>query len=169
MTTMFISGVWHGAGRTFLLWGILHGFYISVNHAWHLLTPPISRFHKIVPAPFMVALTYLSVLFGQVFFRANSFRDAWSVLADMAGRHGLGPAWPLSQTLVIVGLFAVVWLMPNTQEILNETPEGDSPNWSFIRIPRWSPTLPWWVVTSLTFALSMFYSAQSTTFLYFQF
>jgi len=87
----------------------------------------------------------------------------------MAGRHGLGQMWTRGQMLLIVALLAVVWLMPNTQEILGETQENDAQNWNVFPLVRWRPTFPWWIATSLTFALSMFYSTASTTFLYFKF
>ena len=34
MITMFLGGLWHGAGWTFIVWGVLHGFYLVINHAW---------------------------------------------------------------------------------------------------------------------------------------
>src|SRR6202035_3805435 len=34
MLTMLLGGLWHGAGWTFVAWGVLHGFYLIVNHGW---------------------------------------------------------------------------------------------------------------------------------------
>lgn len=34
MITMFLGGLWHGAGWTFIIWGVLHGIYICINHLW---------------------------------------------------------------------------------------------------------------------------------------
>jgi alginate O-acetyltransferase complex protein AlgI len=169
LVTMFMAGVWHGAGKQFLLYGLLHGTYIVVNHAWRIFLPAESRFKSALNVPLSVGMTYAAVLVGEVFFRSSSLHDVGRVLADMARRHGLGQVWPLEQGLLIAALLAVVWLMPNTQEILGETQENDKPNWSIFPLVRWSPTLPWWAATSLTFAVSMFYSTASTTFLYFQF
>lgn len=169
LVTMFLAGVWHGAGVRFLLYGLLHGAYIVINHAWRIFVPAENRLRKVVNVPVSVGITYLSVVISQVFFRSNSSRDVATVLADMMGRNGLGQMWPIGQMLLIGALLAVVWLMPNTQEILGETQENDLPNWSALPPLRWRPTLPWWVATSLTFAVSMFYSTASTTFLYFQF
>ena len=39
ITTMLISGLWHGAGYTFILWGLLHGVYLVVNHLWRQYGP----------------------------------------------------------------------------------------------------------------------------------
>ena len=37
MITMFVSGVWHGAGYTYIVWGLMHGAMITVNHGWRLM------------------------------------------------------------------------------------------------------------------------------------
>ena len=34
MVTMLLGGLWHGAGWNFLVWGGLHGVYLSINHVW---------------------------------------------------------------------------------------------------------------------------------------
>ena len=78
------------------------------------------------------------MLVGQVFFRSNSLHDVWTVLADMIGRLGLGQAWPRGQVILIAALLAFVWLMPNTQEIVGESQENDTPNWSIFPLARWS-------------------------------
>ena len=39
LLTMFVSGLWHGAGYVFILWGLLHGLYLSINHAWRMVGP----------------------------------------------------------------------------------------------------------------------------------
>ena len=37
ITTMFISGLWHGAGYGFIIWGLLHGVFLTINHAWRVV------------------------------------------------------------------------------------------------------------------------------------
>ena len=39
LLTMFISGLWHGAGYGFIVWGLIHGLYLTINHAWRLIRP----------------------------------------------------------------------------------------------------------------------------------
>jgi len=167
--TLFLAGVWHGAGEQFLVYGLLHGSYITINHAWRIFVPAESRLKKMMTVPVSILITYLAVLVGEVLFRSTGLRSALSVLADMTGRHGLGHGWPVSQVLLIAALLTVVWVMPNTQEILGETRKDDEPNWSILPHIRWSPTFLWWAGTSAAFALSMFYSTSNSTFLYFQF
>ena len=79
---------------------------------------PAAFASRIQIVPLSVGMTYVAVLVGAVFFRSSSLHDVGCVLADMAERHGLGQVWPLGQGLLIAAQLAVVWLMPNTQEIL---------------------------------------------------
>ena len=169
LVTMTLAGVWHGAGIRFLLYGLLHGVYIVINHAWRTFVPAENRLRKVVNVPVSVGITFLAVVAAQVFFRIGALRDIATVFADLIGRHGFGQAWPISQVLLMAGLFAIVWLMPNTQEILGETLENDQSNWSLFSSARWSPSLLWWAATTAAFTVSMFYSTAGTTFLYFQF
>merc|ERR1711916_280688 len=37
--TMLLGGLWHGAGWNYVIWGGLHGFYLTVNHAFRAVCP----------------------------------------------------------------------------------------------------------------------------------
>ena len=37
MTTFIIGGIWHGAGWTFVFWGLLHGIALVIQRAWNQL------------------------------------------------------------------------------------------------------------------------------------
>ena len=92
MLTMLASGVWHGAGYMFLLWGLLHGMLLSINHAWRifagrLLGKGASTLAKGWPG---FALTFLCVVVAMVFFRSANGPAAKSILQGMFGLHGFG-------------------------------------------------------------------------------
>jgi hypothetical protein len=94
LLTMFLAGVWHGAGLQFMVFGLLHALFLSINHTWRTYGPrapaqprPVAARWTIAVA--QVALTHLCVLVTFVFFRANSVEDATALLAGMAGLHGL--------------------------------------------------------------------------------
>jgi alginate O-acetyltransferase complex protein AlgI len=131
--TMILAGVWHGAGLQFLIFGLLHGFYLTINHAWRVfrpLTPSKRPSHSTIwyATVFNVLLTYCCVLVAQVFFRASSVEDALQVLGGMSGLHGLqldpflmrSLQWTKGTTWagLLALCFACVWLMPNSNEIL---------------------------------------------------
>jgi len=90
MVTMLLGGLWHGAGWTFVVWGGLHGFYLMINHAWRNLKQRMGwgdggRWSNLGAG----ALTFLAVVVGWVFFRADSFSSAVNLLQGMIGMNGI--------------------------------------------------------------------------------
>jgi alginate O-acetyltransferase complex protein AlgI len=90
--TMLVSGLWHGAGWLFVLWGLLHGVYLSINHGWRLLAARLwadsSRYRERMRAPGFV-LTFLAVIVAMVLFRSPTLHAAGGIYAGMLGRHGV--------------------------------------------------------------------------------
>lgn len=133
--TMFLAGAWHGAGFKFLIFGLLHGCYITINHLWRIIGPKLGKaapaWMKNVSLVSGVALTFTSVIVAQVFFRADSTRAALAVIAGMAGFNGFGgwmaipAAWPWSLEItlaIITGMLLIVWIAPNTQQLMSSYP-----------------------------------------------
>ena len=152
MITMLLGGLWHGAGWTFVIWGGLHGLYLMINHAWRELRARLDwirsggQLGKLGAG----ALTFLAVIVAWVFFRADSFASALSILAGMAGLNGLSLPTSLESHLsplftnhgLITPLFggmfpntylstgqtigsiaiglALVWLFPNTRQFMRD-------------------------------------------------
>jgi len=74
--TFVLGGIWHGAGWTFLFWGILHGTAIVIHRVWQKLGYKMN----IVIAWF---ITFNFINIAWVFFRATSFDSAMKVLKGM--------------------------------------------------------------------------------------
>lgn len=91
--TMTFGGMWHGAGWTFIFWGVLHGLYLTVYHLWAKLLGKSKRQGTKeagrIKRTFARALTFIAVVIGWVLFRAESFSGAWSMLKGMAGVNGI--------------------------------------------------------------------------------
>jgi alginate O-acetyltransferase complex protein AlgI len=92
LITMFISGLWHGAGYGFVIWGLLHGFYLTVNHGWRVVAPRIwpdrARYDRIMtPAGFV--LTFVSVSIAMIFFRSPTIASAIDLLKGIIGLNGI--------------------------------------------------------------------------------
>lgn len=85
---MLLGGLWHGAGWTFVIWGGLHAFYLSVNHATRSLDWP-RRHDTAVGRAAAWFLTMLAVMFAWVFFRAPDVATAFRMLAALAGQGGI--------------------------------------------------------------------------------
>jgi len=76
LITMFLGGLWHGAGWTFIFWGVLHGIFICINHLWRKTNIQLPKFVNWL-------LTFNAVNLAWIFFRANSFESAMSIVKAM--------------------------------------------------------------------------------------
>jgi D-alanyl-lipoteichoic acid acyltransferase DltB (MBOAT superfamily) len=84
--TFLISGIWHGANWTFVIWGSIHGFYQIIEKRFKFGKPSINttKFVKL----FRIVLTFILVLFSWIFFRANSVEDAFSIIIKIFSQFG---------------------------------------------------------------------------------
>jgi alginate O-acetyltransferase complex protein AlgI len=91
--TMFISGLWHGAGYGFVVWGLLNGIYITINHAWRLVVAriwPNRRTYDRIMKPVGQFVTFITVAATMVFFRAPTITAAIGLMKGVFGMNGLG-------------------------------------------------------------------------------
>lgn len=82
MITFFVSGLWHGASFTFIVWGLLHGIYQCVADLVKPLTDKMSGFGRAFKAV-RIVVTFCLVSFAWMFFRANSLSDAKYIVMNM--------------------------------------------------------------------------------------
>lgn len=126
-----VSGIWHGAGWTFLIWGTMHGLASIICRYWKLAGFKMNSVLAWIT-------TFLFVHFAWVFFRALTLQDALTVLKAMFGMNGLRlpKEWfhetnldwlfPFSATTlelsitILIGL-AISWYAKNSVEIMYET------------------------------------------------
>ena len=100
--TMLISGLWHGAAWTFVLWGAVH----AVGRVATRRLEAGAFYRERVPTTVKRLWVFLFVTFAWVFFRAETFGDAWTILVRLTGGGWADPAFPL----LALGLIASVWL-----------------------------------------------------------
>jgi D-alanyl-lipoteichoic acid acyltransferase DltB (MBOAT superfamily) len=201
MVTMLLGGLWHGAGWTFVLWGGLHGVFLVINHAWHALrrrlghdlrhpTPWGRRLGCVV--------TFMAVVAGWVVFRAESVPAALNMLSGMAGLNGFtlpdvwlakwgafgqwlaqnGATFDNTRGLVRTGLInwiiillCVVWLAPNSQQIMGRyrpalAVPGDAPYQGRL---LWRPAAWLAVPVAVLAVICVVNLHKHSEFLYFQF
>ncbi|MEM7367614.1 MAG: MBOAT family protein [Bacteroidota bacterium] len=96
MIVFVVSGFWHGANWTFIVWGALHGAYLIAE----ILAKRWNLFHLNWLAPrlrrgVMILTTFHLTLLAWVFFRANNLQDAWTILSSII-------QLPLSLTLAMI-------------------------------------------------------------------
>ena len=82
LIVFIVSGIWHGAGWLFLLWGAFHGFGILVNRLWTKVI--LKKYPKLeIPNIPAIVITFLFVNFFWVFFRATTLTRAKDILTSM--------------------------------------------------------------------------------------
>jgi len=132
LITMGLAGIWHGAGLQFLLFGLMHGAYLAINHAWRWFGPKAGnnqgRIRKACLAVSGVLLTYVAVVAADVMFRAASARAGFEMLGGMIGLHGIDPI-PLPGTAMAMlrHLGGLHQFLTNTHHILTVPSEDSAP------------------------------------------
>jgi alginate O-acetyltransferase complex protein AlgI len=204
LVTMTLGGLWHGAGWTFVIWGILHGGYLCVNHAWLYATAPFratSLFRSRIYKLSMIGLTFIAVVISWVFFRADNLQTALNIVAsmmmlngvslsasmnalanyDILGvlrfdgmfKNGLLVPTPLEPLLMIVVGSLVVFLLPNTYQMLRRYRAAivydDSLKQSEAHRLSWRPNALWSLCFAFFLGVSLMGMTRISEFLYFQF
>ncbi|HBZ70036.1 MAG TPA: MBOAT family protein [Deltaproteobacteria bacterium] len=103
IVTMLLGGLWHGAGLTYVCWGLYHGILLALHRA-----VPLPRWvgHTAL-APLRIAVTFLLWCFGVMLFRAQNLGDAGVILLRMLVPTRGAELAP-SVALVFGAIFAVV-------------------------------------------------------------
>jgi len=179
LITMAIGGLWHGANWTFVVWGILHGIGLSINHLLSKL--------GLIAMPKLLGgfITFIFVSLCWVLFRAESFDAALLMLSTMSCTDGLilpiemrhavhleqvGYAGEFHKTPIAWIIFSglIAFLAPNSIQIIN------SKKFSPIHIApltrlAWKPTKLWLVIIILLFIGCLLNMSGLSEFLYYQF
>jgi len=168
MVTMLLAGIWHGAGFRFVVFGLIYGVCISLEHVWNLFRPSQGRsMHPLVRVAAVLRVN-LTVVIADIFFRAPSIRGAWTLLRSMSGLNGAVHQPIAGASLLALLLLPVVWFFPNTQEILGqiEPGKGETPARSWL---QWKPDFAWALAMGAVAFLVLINMSRPSTFLYFQF
>lgn len=87
-----ISGLWHGANWTYVVWGALNGIYLIAALVWKRSVLEKISFNNFLP-PFLanafnMLATFLLICYSWIFFRANNIDDALLITKKIATDHG---------------------------------------------------------------------------------
>jgi alginate O-acetyltransferase complex protein AlgI len=99
--TMVISGLWHGAAWTFVIWGALHALGRIVTREFERSAFYRDRVPKIAKQLFVFAF----VAFAWIFFRAPTFHDASTIVSRIFTTGWADPACPLWALALIFGVW----------------------------------------------------------------
>lgn len=138
LIVFLVSGLWHGANWTFIVWGLLHGIFFIAPLAWSNARQG-SRELTFAEQPWWqralkMILTFHLVCVAWVFFRAESIGDAWLIITkifqSVVSLEFAGPATtkPLPWIALLLG---VEWLAKNHEHGLNKLPLPKPVRWGF--------------------------------------
>ncbi|MBU6452244.1 MAG: MBOAT family protein [Cyanobacteria bacterium REEB67] len=89
--TMLLGGLWHGAAWHYVLWGAMQGLMLATNHEYDARiknNSALLKFHASLMGQFLgFLLTFVSMNFSLVVFRATNLNDAMTVYARMFWPH----------------------------------------------------------------------------------
>jgi D-alanyl-lipoteichoic acid acyltransferase DltB (MBOAT superfamily) len=158
--TLFVftlSGFWHGANWTFIIWGLLNGLFIIPNillkRNKNLNTTSTNSFFRIVS----MFITFSLITFTWIFFRSNSIPEAFHYLAGIFSKslfkypiqHGMSLTIPL-----ILLLFSIEWLRKNEIKAF---------------LPQRFPIVFRWSLYIVMIIVCLAFFKQNQSFIYFQF
>ena len=173
LIVFMVSGLWHGAKWTFVLWGALHGVFMvlfvasepSRERFWgriRAVAPPLVYFRK----PLAILITFHVVLLTWVFFRANSMHDAWTLLDHLFvadwWRHSLRPLGNPYEFVVAGVAVAALELA----HVIEARREKEQPFFVWLPRPAWRR---WGLSYALILAILLFGEFRNQEFIYFQF
>ena len=137
--TFLVSGIWHGASKGFVIWGLLHGIYLASSTYYR---PYQKRLHKwlgVEKSPWLkwwqVFVTFNLVSLAWVFFRAPGLKAAWYVIShSVYGVKGLLSGFLFSQgksSFVIIFVLSSVMLFVSNKKVLSVPNRSVLFRWSF--------------------------------------
>ena len=105
--TFLVSGIWHGANWTFIVWGCLHGIFQIVEKAlgWQKYEG-----HNWLVKALRICFTFLLVNFAWVFFRMPSVNDSVCILVKMFTNFGIPDLSALAVSVLFV-LFISLFIL----------------------------------------------------------
>ena len=162
-TVFGLSGLWHGADWKFIIWGLLHGFYLVIGQMWSQRSS--SRFMAMTEKSVVGGmpayrinqlLTFALVTFTWVFFRAASTSDAFLILGKIASVNDYLPV----QTMIEPAEIAFCTLLIGLLVV--------EPRW--IRFTERVTNRDFWVAMVLLLSVCYFFGVfTANQFIYFQF
>ncbi len=124
LTTFVVSGLWHGANWTFLVWGTLHGVLQCVERALGFHKANWTGFRKFAH----VFFTFCVVSLAWIFFRANNVSDAFTIIQGIFTDLKM-PYLQLADFLAIGMALALLFLKECIDEFGWSMRISESPQW----------------------------------------
>ena len=114
MIVFLISGLWHGANWTYIIWGGINGFYLVFAIITKKYTDKINAFIRINKFPRVklysqILVTFLLISFSRIFFRARNVDDALTVIKKIFTFKGT--VFNYGTAIILYSVFAILFLL----------------------------------------------------------
>jgi len=151
-----ISGFWHGAEWTFILWGAYHGFFLAIERLF--LSKLLSQIHII----FRLIYSFTIIVLGWVLFRAVDTSQAFAFIQKMFSFsfHQVNYSNQLITILILAFIFSFYPLFINVQAKLNERSE--------LNVIKYSSNILI-IIVLVVLSISSITSSDFNPFIYFKF
>lgn len=163
-----VSGFWHGANWTFIVWGALNAIYflpllLTNNNRNNLETVAQGKFFPSLKELSSILLTFGLTVFAWIFFRAENMGHAINYISEILSSSlfeiprfkGMGNA--LITLLLIVFFLLIEWMGREGQYAISHIGQ------------KWNRPLCWIFYSLLIFAIGMLMPSVESPFIYFQF
>jgi alginate O-acetyltransferase complex protein AlgI len=158
----FLTGLWHGANYTFIIWGLIHGFFLIL---YRLQQKPRRKLFKkfginnnnIVIIFFETIITLVIVMFAWIFFRSDTLPQALVYIHNIFSKSlfSLPQIFPMKIILLVLLFIIIEWLQRDKQYAL----QIENIRYGFLR---------WGIYYCIVFIILLF-SGNKLQFIYFQF
>ena len=122
--TMFLGGLWHGVGLTFVAWGLLHGVALALHKLWLKVVPSaksLGRDMGLVRRVGATLITFNLVAFGWLLFTASDMTEVHTMLSRISNNFSFAEFVPMVEgSAVAMVLMVVGYVMHFLPRKLNE-------------------------------------------------
>lgn len=157
LLTFFVSGAWHGANWTYIVWGTMHGVFLIIEKILGLHKYENRHWWVIVPR---IIITFILVTSTRVFFRMPSIDDAWDCIVRIFTEFGSLPVKFNRDSIYALLSIGVVLIVDIFMEIKPNAKVLMSSQYTVVR---------WATYLILTVAIVMFGVVDSGQFIYVRF
>lgn len=154
-----LSGLWHGASWTFVVWGAYHGFFLVLDKLFWL------DLQKKLPRAANLLITLVLVMIGWAIFRAENIQQAWTFIITMFNPwdKGSSPVYITANIWFFMLLGAILSLVPAWPGFANAAER-------IKQLLRSGPELEWGLVAALFLVtITKIAAVTFNPFLYFRF
>jgi hypothetical protein len=147
LVTFTLSGVWHGAGWQYVIFGVLHAIYLTIAQAWHVVRPRLGwSLPRWFTHPASVLLTFFCVMIAQVFFRAPDVATALTYLHALTNFGFKDELYLFASRRwnAIALLMAAVWFLPNLEQWMRAYQTALNTKFGSSLLDRYAPSVALW-------------------------